>query len=46
MNQFIPNNRKRVIRALEVYKVTNKPFSSFNAGEDFIKVNMMFFTMF
>ncbi|WP_300385927.1 tRNA (adenosine(37)-N6)-dimethylallyltransferase MiaA [Clostridium sp.] len=27
------NNRKRVIRALEVYKLTNKPFSSFNAGE-------------
>ena len=34
-----PNNRKRVIRALEVYKVTNKPFSSFNAGEDFYKSN-------
>lgn len=32
-----PNNRKRVIRSLEVYKVTNKPFSSFNAGEDFYK---------
>lgn len=32
-----PNNRKRVIRALEVYKVTNKPFSSFNAGDDFYK---------
>lgn len=32
-----PNNRKRVIRALEVYKVTNKPFSSFNAGENFYK---------
>lgn len=32
-----PNNRKRVIRALEVYKVTNKPFSSFNAGEYFYK---------
>ena len=31
------NNTKRVIRALEVYKVTNKPFSSFNAGEDFYK---------
>ena len=29
------NNRKRVIRALEVYKLTNKPFSSFNAGESF-----------
>ena len=24
-----PNNRKRVIRALEVYKLTGKPFSSF-----------------
>lgn len=32
-----PNNRKRVIRALEVYKVTNKPFSSYNAGDDFYK---------
>ncbi|MDR3597505.1 tRNA (adenosine(37)-N6)-dimethylallyltransferase MiaA [Clostridium sp.] len=29
------NNRKRVIRALEVYKLTNKPFSSYNAGDDF-----------
>lgn len=29
------NNRKRVIRALEVYKLTNKPFSSFNSGDDF-----------
>ena len=28
-----PNNRKRVIRALEVYKCTNTPFSSYNAGE-------------
>jgi tRNA dimethylallyltransferase len=30
-----PNNRKRVIRALEVFKLTNKPFSSYNAGDDF-----------
>lgn len=30
-----PNNRKRVIRALEVFKLTNKPFSSYNAGADF-----------
>ena len=29
------NNRKRVIRALEVYKTTGKPFSSFNAGDSF-----------
>lgn len=29
------NNRKRVIRALEVFKLTNKPFSSYNAGDDF-----------
>lgn len=29
------NNRKRVIRALEVYKLTKKPFSSFNAGDEF-----------
>ena len=36
-NSIHPNNRKRGIRALEVYKVTNKPFSSFNAGEDFYK---------
>lgn len=28
-----PNNRKRVIRALEVYKLTGKPFSAYNAGE-------------
>ena len=32
-NEIHFNNRKRVIRALEVYKLTNKPFSSFNAGE-------------
>lgn len=31
------NNRKRVIRALEVFKLTGKPFSSFNAGNDFYK---------
>ena len=31
------NNRKRVIRALEVYKLTGNPFSSYNAGEDFYK---------
>jgi len=30
-----PNNRKRVIRALEVYKLTKKPFSSYNVGDDF-----------
>lgn len=29
-----PNNRKRVIRALEVYKVSGKPFSSYNIGND------------
>ena len=29
------NNRKRVIRALEVYKLTGSPFSSFNSGEAF-----------
>lgn len=34
-----PNNRKRVIRALEVYKLTNKPFSSYNAGADFYNSN-------
>lgn len=32
-----PNNRKRVIRALEVYKLTGKPFSSYNAGDDLYK---------
>lgn len=31
------NNRKRVIRALEVYKLTGKAFSEFNAGVDFYK---------
>lgn len=30
-NSIHYNNRKRVIRALEVYKLTNKPFSSFRA---------------
>lgn len=29
------NNRKRVIRALEVYKLTGKAFSEFNSGDDF-----------
>ena len=29
------NNRKRVIRALEVYKLTGSPCSSFNSGEAF-----------
>lgn len=33
------NNRKRVIRALEVYKLTNKTFSSYNAGSDFYNSN-------
>lgn len=28
------NNRKRVIRALEVHKLTGNPFSSYNVGED------------
>lgn len=31
------NNRKRVIRALEVYKLSGKPFSSYNKGEDIYK---------
>lgn len=31
-NKIHPNNRKRVIRALEVYKLTGKPFSSYNKG--------------
>lgn len=33
------NNRKRVIRALEVFKLTKKPFSSYNVGEDFYRSN-------
>lgn len=36
-NEIHANNRKRVIRALEVYKLTGNPFSSYNAGEDFYK---------
>lgn len=36
-NSIHPNNRKRVIRALEVFKITGKPFSSFNSGSDFYK---------
>lgn len=31
------NNVKRVIRALEVYKSTGKPFSSYNLGDDMYK---------
>ncbi|MBX7317194.1 tRNA (adenosine(37)-N6)-dimethylallyltransferase MiaA [Clostridium chauvoei] len=38
-NEIHYNNRKRVIRALEVFKLTGKPFSSFNSGEDFYKGN-------
>lgn len=34
-NEIHANNVKRVIRALEVYKKTGKPFSSYNAGKDF-----------
>ena len=30
-----PNNRKRVIRALEVYKLTGKAFSEYNSKEEF-----------
>ncbi|MDS0524525.1 tRNA (adenosine(37)-N6)-dimethylallyltransferase MiaA [Clostridium sp. SHJSY1] len=33
------NNLKRVIRALEVYKLTGKAFSSYNSGEDFYNSN-------
>ena len=33
-NEIHFNNRKRVIRALEVYKLTKKPFSSYNLGDD------------
>lgn len=33
------NNRKRVIRALEVYKLTNKPFSSFKAKNNIYKTS-------
>ena len=36
-NEIHANNRKRDIRALEVYKLTGNPFSSYNAGEDFYK---------
>lgn len=36
-NEIHANNRKRVIRALEVYNLTGNPFSSYNAGEDFYK---------
>lgn len=36
-NSIHPNNRKRVIRALEVYKVSGKPFSSYNIGMDLYK---------
>lgn len=32
------NNVKRVIRALEVYKITKKPFSSYNAGNEIYNI--------
>ena len=38
-NEIHANNRKRFIRALEVFKLTGKPFSSFNAGDDFYNSN-------
>lgn len=33
-NRLYPNDLKRVIRALEVYKLTNKTISEFNAEQD------------
>lgn len=36
-NTIHANNRKRVIRALEVYKLTGRPYSSYNSGEDFYR---------
>lgn len=41
------NNRKRVIRALEVYKLTGKPFSSYGSGEDFYnyKYNVHYYVL-
>lgn len=38
-NKIHPNNKKRVIRALEVYKLTGKPFSSYNAGKKMYESN-------
>lgn len=38
-NNIHYNNRKRVIRALEVYKLTNKPFSSFKAKNNIYKTS-------
>lgn len=42
-----PNNRKRVIRALEVYKVSGKPFSSYNLGMDLYegKYNLYYYVL-
>lgn len=41
------NNRKRVIRALEVYKLTGKPFSSYGSGKDFYnyKYNVHYYVL-
>jgi tRNA dimethylallyltransferase len=41
------NNLKRVIRALEVYKLTGKAFSAYNSGEDFYKsqYDILFFVL-
>ena len=38
-NTIHANNRKRVIRALEVYKMTGKPFSSHSSKEDYYKTD-------
>lgn len=42
-----PNNKKRVIRALEVYKVSGKPFSSYNIGMDLYegKYNLYYYVL-
>lgn len=34
-NNIHYNNRKRVIRALEVYKLTGKPFSEYSSGDEY-----------
>lgn len=44
-NNIHPNNIKRVIRALEVYKVSGKPFSCYMNGEQDKKYEFLYFVL-
>lgn len=46
-NKLYPNDLKRVIRALEVYKVSGKPMSEFEAEQDILDIpyNVYYFVL-